>query len=241
MPRLIIIPTYNERDNIIPLIKDILTLSNEFEILVVDDGSPDGTAAVILESFSQNPRVHLLQRSQKLGLGTAYAAGFRYALEQGYSSCITMDADFSHNPKHIPDLANAEASADMVIGSRYVPGGKTVNWGLSRKFISRCANLLAHKFLAMKSADCTSGFRLYPASTLKKLDFESIEAEGYSYLIEILYRASSFHLRIAEVPITFVERREGKSKISRKEIFKAMRTILRLRFHPIKAVNMAAA
>lgn len=241
MRTLVIIPTYNERENIVPLLGEILQLSADYEILVVDDASPDKTSAVILEKFPGNPRVHLLQRPKKLGLGTAYAAGFRYALEQEYTSCITMDADLSHNPKHIPELSHAQGSADLVIGSRYIPGGKTVNWSIFRKVISRSANLLAHKFLAMKSADCTSGFRLYPVDTLKKLDFESIEAEGYSYLIEILYRASAFHLKIAEVPITFIERREGKSKISRKEIFKAMRTILRLRLHPTKVAHVVAA
>lgn len=241
MRTLVIIPTYNERENIVTLITEILQLPSEYEILIVDDDSPDKTSAVILEKFGGDRRVHLLQREKKLGLGTAYRAGFRYALEQGYASCITMDADLSHNPKYIPDLARAQGSSDMVIGSRYIPGGRTENWGFFRKFISRCANLLAHKFLAMKSADCTSGFRLYPVDTLKKLDFESIEAEGYSYLIEILYRASAFHLKIAEIPITFVERREGKSKISRKEIFKAMRTILRLRLHPTKVAHMVAA
>jgi dolichol-phosphate mannosyltransferase len=232
MSTLIIIPTYNERENIVPLVRRILDLPSEFEILVVDDNSPDGTAKAVQEQFHEESRVHLVLREKKLGLGTAYSAGFRWALEKGYRNAMTMDADFSHNPDHIPQLFEASHSNDLVIGSRYVPGGATVNWGLLRKIISRSANLLAHGFLSLKPADCTSGFRLYRSDTLKRLDFESVIADGYSYLVEILFRAARMQVQIAEVPITFEDRRIGKSKISRKEIFKAIRTMIRLRFHP---------
>ena len=232
MSTLIIIPTFNERENIVSLVQKILTLPDEFEVLVVDDNSPDGTAAAVQENFQKSPRVHLLLRERKMGLGTAYSAGFRHAIEKGYGNAMTMDADFSHNPDHIPQIFAALGSNDMVIGSRYVPGGRTVNWGVMRKIISRFANLLAHSFLSMKPADCTSGFRLYRAETLKALDFESVVANGYSYLVEILFRAGRNHLRICEVPITFEDRRIGKSKISRKEIINAIRTIIRLRLHP---------
>jgi glycosyltransferase involved in cell wall biosynthesis len=232
MNTLVIIPTYNERENIVPLIRKILSLPAELEILVVDDNSPDGTAEAVREEFSASSRVHLRQREKKLGLGTAYSAGFRHALEGGYANAITMDADFSHNPDHIPQFLQADSGYDLVIGSRYIPGGGTVNWGVIRKIISRTANLLAHGFLALKPADCTSGFRLYRAHTLKRLDFEGVVADGYSYLVEILFRAARNNTSITEVPIVFEDRRIGKSKISRKEIFKAIRTMIRLKFHP---------
>lgn len=232
MSTLIIIPTYNERDNIVPLLKRILLLPADFEALIVDDNSPDGTADAVGESFSGSTRVHVLRREKKLGLGTAYSAGFRFALDKGYGRAVTMDADFSHNPDHIPQFVQAAESNDLVIGSRYIPGGRTVNWGILRKVISRSANLLAHNFLALKPADCTSGFRLYRAETLRSVDFQTVIADGYSYLVEILFRAARSNLRIAEVPITFEDRRIGKSKISRNEIFKAIRTMIRLRFHP---------
>lgn len=230
MKTLVLVPTYNERDNVVPLITQILELPVSVEVLVIDDGSPDGTAEAVSTHFGNNYKVHLLKRPGKLGLGTAYTAGFRYALENGYEAAITMDADFSHNPAHIPELINGSTKAEIVIGSRYVPGGATLNWGWLRILISRVANLMAHVVLSLQPSDCTSGFRLYHSETLQKVDFEGVVAEGYSYLVEILYRAESRNLRIAEIPITFIERRAGKSKISRKEILKAIQTIFRLRF-----------
>jgi dolichol-phosphate mannosyltransferase len=232
MSTLVIVPTYNEHENIVPLVKQIVELPADLEVLVIDDNSPDGTSAAVSEIFAGNKRVHLLKRQKKLGLGTAYSAGFRYAIDQNFKSAITMDADFSHNPQHIPGIMKASAGADLVIGSRYVPGGATVNWGIVRIMISRVANLMAHTFLMLQPADCTSGFRLYHCKTLQQLDFESVIAEGYSYLVEILHRAATHQMKIVEVPITFEERRRGKSKISRKEVFKAIQTILRLRFRP---------
>ncbi len=230
MKILVLVPTYNERDNVIPLLTQILTLPSAVDVLVIDDGSPDGTAETVSDQFGTNSRVHLLKRPSKLGLGTAYAAGFHYALEKGYDAAVTMDADFSHNPSHIPELIEASAKADVVIGSRYVPGGATLNWGWMRILMSRVANWMAHSMLSLQPSDCTSGFRLYHCKILQELDFEGVVAEGYSYLVEILYLAETKNLRIAEVPITFIERRAGKSKISRKEIFKAIQTIFRLRF-----------
>jgi dolichol-phosphate mannosyltransferase len=228
MNTLVIIPTYNERENIAELIEKILQLAENFHVLVIDDNSPDGTAQVV-EGLGHADRVHLLIRPKKLGLGTAYSAGFEHALEKGYGKAATMDADFSHDPSDIPRLAEASGSADLVIGSRYIKGGRTVNWGIFRKILSRVANFLAHDFLSLKPADCTSGFRLYQTDLLRRLEFQSIRADGYSYLVEILMMASWQKARVAEVPIVFVERRRGKSKISRGEIFKAIRTMLRLR------------
>lgn len=230
MKTLVLIPTYNERENIIPLVKTILDLPELVDVLVIDDGSPDGTATAIEEQFPKQRRVQVLKRPKKMGLGTAYSAGFRYAIDQGYDAAITMDADFSHNPAHIPEIIQASKNADLVIGSRYVSGGATQNWNWIRICISRVANLMAHMVLSLQPSDCTSGFRLYQNHALQELDFETVMAEGYSYLMEILFRASKRNLRVAETPIIFVERRAGKSKISRTEIFKAIQTILRLRF-----------
>jgi dolichol-phosphate mannosyltransferase len=230
MKTLVLLPTYNERENIIPLVTKILELPEPVDVLVIDDGSPDGTANAIDEHFGGQRRVQLLRRPKKLGLGTAYSAGFRLAIDQGYDAAITMDADFSHNPDHIPEIIRTSKNADVVIGSRYVPGGATQNWNWMRILISRVANLMAHMVLSLQPSDCTSGFRLYQNQALQELDFETVVAEGYSYLVEILFRAAKRNLRVAETPIIFVERRAGKSKISRSEIFKAFQTIFRLRF-----------
>lgn len=232
MDTLVLLPTYNERENVVELIHQILALPSPVQVLVIDDHSPDGTADTVRENFKDNQRVHLLCRPGKMGLGTAYTAGFHYAMEHAFKTVISMDADFSHDPRFIPELIAASAEFDLVIGSRYVNGGGTQNWGFFRKVISRTANLTAHALLSMKQADCTSGYRLYHTDLLRMIDFDSVIADGYSYLIEILYRASRRHCKIGETPILFVERRHGQSKISRKEIFKAIRTILRLRFHP---------
>jgi dolichol-phosphate mannosyltransferase len=230
MKTLVLIPTYNERENIIPLVQTILDLAEPIDVLVIDDASPDGTAKAIDDQFAGQRRVQVLRRPKKLGLGTAYSAGFRHTIEQGYDAAITMDADFSHNPAHIPELIQSSKNADLVIGSRYVPGGATQNWTWIRIFISRVANLMAHMVLSLQPSDCTSGFRLYQNRALQELDFETVMAEGYSYLVEILFRAAKRNLRVTETPIIFVERRAGKSKISRSEIFKAIQTIFRLRF-----------
>src|SRR5580765_2323315 len=227
MKTLVLIPTYNERENIIPLVKAILDLPEPVDVLVIDDGSPDGTAAAVDDQFGGQRRVQVLRRAKKMGLGTAYSAGFRHAIDQSYDAAITMDADFSHNPVHIPEIMKTSKNADLVIGSRYVPGGATQNWSWVRILISRIANSMAHVVLSLQPSDCTSGFRLYQNRALQELDFETVMAEGYSYLVEILFRAAKKNLRVAETPIIFVERRAGKSKISRTEIFKAIQTILR--------------
>jgi dolichol-phosphate mannosyltransferase len=232
MKTLVIIPTYNERENITLLVSQILQLPEELHVLVVDDNSPDGTADALMAAFPSNSRVHLLKREKKMGLGTAYSAGFRYALDHNYDMAITMDADFSHDPKYLPDLVKAAIDSDIVIGSRYIPGGKTINWGLFRQFISRTANLLAHHFISLKPADCTSGLRLFHAEVLRKLDFESIVADGYSYHLDVLKRASFQNMKVGEIPITFSDRLRGKSKVSSTEIFKALHTLVRLRLHP---------
>ena len=230
MHTLIIIATYNERENIVPLVDQIIKMSNQFDVLVIDDNSPDGTAAAVKEKFGESRQVHLLERPRKMGLGTAYTEGFRYGLGHNYDAIMTMDADFSHNPQQIPAFLKTAETHEMVIGSRYIPGGATKNWSVFRKFISRTANLFAHMILSLKPRDCTSGYRLFHSEVLKQVDFEAIKAEGYSYLIEFLYRASGVGILIGETPIIFVDRIHGKSKISKREIVRAIQTILRLRF-----------
>ena len=227
---IVVIPTYNEVENIVPLVTMILNQPGSLDVLIVDDNSPDGTGNAAGEKFSDEIRVHILRRKHKLGLGTAYSAGFRFALEHNYSFVITMDADFSHNPQDIPRLQQESATNDIIIGSRYIEGGATVHWGIFRKLISKTANIVANQFLRLHPRDCTSGFRLYRTEALERLKFETVHADGYSYLLELLFRASKHNLRIKEVSIIFVDREKGKSKISRKEIFKAIQTILRLRF-----------
>jgi len=205
-------------------------MREQFDVLVVDDNSPDGTATAVKENFGNNKRVSMMERPRKLGLGTAHKAGFHFGLDHEYDRIMTMDADFSHDPKHIPAFITATENHDMVIGSRYIPGGGTVNWGIFRKLISRTANLFAHVILSLKPADCTSAFRMYRAQALREINFDSIQAEGYSYNIEFLFRARECGMNVGETPIVFADRTMGKSKISRREIFKAISTILRLKF-----------
>jgi dolichol-phosphate mannosyltransferase len=228
---LVIIPTFQERENIKQLVDKILQLQGELNVLVVDDNSPDGTADLVRSEYEGNSNVALIVRPKKLGLGSAYVAGFRYAMDHHYHFAVTMDADLSHNPTVILQMLQNAKDFDVVIGSRYVRGGAIAgDWGALRKLISRTANLLAHTFLSLKPADCTSGFRLYRTPALQTVGFENIASNGYSFLIEILFRAVRHHLRISEVPILFIDRRFGKSKISTIEIFKTISTMLRLRF-----------
>jgi len=228
---LIIIPTYNEIENIEALVVEVLGQSSSlarFETLVVDDASSDGTGKVVERLAERDVRVHLLSRPAKLGLGTAYIAGFRYALDHGYEMVGTMDADFSHPPSYLPSFAQAMAHADVVIGSRYVRGGGVRNWGVHRRLLSAGANVLARFVGGLKPRDCTTGYRLYRTAFLRKLDLDSITSHGYSCLIELVYACQHAGAKIVESPIIFVDRRAGQSKISRKEIVKAFATLYRL-------------
>lgn len=225
----VIIPTYNERDNIAALISHILALPDELKIIVVDDCSPDGTGALVDEIARRDPRVRAIHRQGKLGLGTAYAAGFKAALELGAERLMTMDADFSHHPRYIPDILRAAESHDIVIGSRYVPGGGTRHWGWRRVMLSWGANSFARVVLGLRAHDCTAGFRCYRRCVLESIDLDRILSNGYSFLLELLYACQLQGWRIGEVPILFADRRHGTSKISRQEIFKALYTVLRLK------------
>lgn len=225
----VIVPTYNEADNIAQLIPQILA-HPRCRVLVVDDGSPDGTGAVVAQLAREEPRVGLLARPGKLGLGTAYIAGFRRALAEGAQLIIEMDADFSHDPRYLPDLiAAASTEYDLVLGSRYVRGGGTTDWGLSRKLISRGGNLYAGIILGLPVADATGGYRCYRRSVLESIDLDAVRSNGYAFQIEMVYRARAAGARIGEVPIIFPDRRVGQSKMSRRIVVEALINVWRLR------------
>lgn len=226
----VIIPTYNERENLQELTEALLALClpPPFWIIVVDDGSPDGTGELADALAAEHPEVQVIHRPAKMGLGTAYTAGFRRALALGAERILTMDADFSHSPSYLPLLLETSRSYGLVIGSRYVPGGGVRDWGIGRRLLSWGANAVARLMLGLKAHDCTAGYRCYRREVLLALDLDAILADGYSYLIELLYRCQREGFQVAEVPIIFTDRRRGASKISRQEIIKAGGTVLRL-------------
>jgi len=228
---LIIIPTYNEKENIRTLLQLIIKMIPDVNIVVVDDGSPDGTAREV-EDFAATSHHHiqLIKRSGKRGLGVAYKAGFLYGLEQGYDIVMTMDADMSHNPEHLPQILTAIKDNDVVIGSRYIRDGGTINWGIGRILLSWCANKFARIVLGLNGHDLTSGYRAYRHTILEAIDLDSIQSNGYSFLVEVLFRAQQRHARISEVPIIFFDRTMGESKISKQEIYLGAFTLLRLRW-----------
>jgi dolichol-phosphate mannosyltransferase len=228
MKVMVIVPTYNERDNIDSLLTQLLACDSQLHIVVVDDHSPDGTGDMVDQWASREHRVHAVHRSGKLGLGTAYIAGFNYALAHNAEHILTMDADFSHHPRFVPDMIRAARTADVVIGSRYVHGGGTLNCTFQRKLLSRGANLFAKILLGLQARDCTAGFRCYSSDVLDSIDFEAIRSNGYSYLIDMLYAVQNSGYRVAEIPILFEDRRFGTSKISSAEIGRAVETVLRL-------------
>jgi dolichol-phosphate mannosyltransferase len=224
----VIIPTYNECENIRLLVESIAGLGLGSRIIVVDDNSPDGTGRLADELAAIYPCLTVLHRAGKLGLGTAYIAGMKVALAGGAASVLTMDADFSHDPCYLPALLAALDTYDVVVGSRYVPGGGTAYCTLPRKMLSRGANLLAHLVLGLHTGDATAGFRGYRRAVLESIALDEIRSNGYSFLIEMLYRCQRRGWRIGEVPILFENRQRGASKISKTEIAKAMQTVLRL-------------
>jgi len=223
---LVVLPTYDERDNVLPLSREILATAPELEILVVDDSSPDGTAGVVAEEMKNQPRLHLKERPGKLGLGTAYLAGFRYGLENGFDLVFTMDADRSHNPKYLPAMLEMLESHEMVIGSRYVPGGGIENWPWHRQLLSSFANFYARTLLRVSVRDCTAGFRGYRREVLETVDPFSVKSSGYSFLYEMVNRVHRAGFRIGEVPIVFEQRVAGHSKINSSEIYVAAFRVL---------------
>ena len=226
---LIIIPTYNERENISALIEQILGIVPNADVLVVDDNSPDGTADEIMKLFGAGARCSVLRRKGPRGLGRSLVDGYRYALAHEYARLVQMDADFSHDPKSLPDLIRATETADVVIGSRYCAGGGAANWSLRRRLLSWFANRYVSAVIGMNVRDATSGFRCYNRRALEMILEHSVVSEGHSIQVEATYRAYNAGLTIVEVPITFVDRREGKSKMSRKVILESVLMPWRLR------------
>jgi len=230
MKTLIIIPTYNEIDNLRPLLKEIFSYAPETDILIVDDNSPDGTGELADEIHQQNAQVHVLHRTGKQGLGTAYIAGFKYAIEHRYDAAFEMDADFSHDPRYLPDFLKAIENADLVIGSRYIPGGDTPNWTILRRFISGGGNIFARFMLGIPVHDCTAGYRCYRREVLENIDLDTIQSQGYAFQIELAYRVMKHGFKIVETPIVFMDRRVGKSKMSRKIVIEGFTYVLKARF-----------
>jgi dolichol-phosphate mannosyltransferase len=226
---LVVVPTYNEAENIPHLLPRILD-DSRLSVLVVDDGSPDGTGGLVAEMAARDDRIYLVERAGKQGLGTAYIAGFRYALERGADYIFEMDADFSHDPRYLPDLLHAaETAYDLVIGSRYVPGGGTTDWGIIRQMISRGGNIYARLILGMSLADLTGGFRCYRRRALESIDLGRIRSNGYSFQIEMAYRVHQAGLRVGEIPIVFPDRRVGASKMSKQIVAEALINVVKLR------------
>jgi glycosyltransferase involved in cell wall biosynthesis len=230
----VIVPTYNEKENIVDLVEQILDLPVNARVIVVDDNSPDGTGQIADELAAQDSRVTVIHRTGKLGLGTAYIAGFKQGLAEGADRLITMDADFSHNPSYIPELVALSQYCHITIGSRYVPGGGVKNWELRRRFLSWGANAFARTTLGLHAKDCTAGFRCYHREVLESIELDQIFSNGYSFLVEMIFKCQQLGFSVGEIPIIFANRERGTSKISQTEIFKAMYTVARLTVSRLK-------
>lgn len=227
---LVVIPTYNEATNLPQLVPQVLAQDSRLEVLVVDDASPDGTGQLADGMAQREPRVHVLHREGKLGLGTAYIAGFRWALEQGYDYVFEMDADFSHDPAHLKEFLKAAASADLVLGSRYLGGKVTVvNWPIARLMLSYWANVYARWVTGLRIWDLTGGFKCFRTKVLQAIDLSQVRSNGYAFQIEMSVRAWRKGFKLAEVPIVFVDRTEGQSKMNRRIVREAIWIVPRLR------------
>ena len=242
MKTLVIVPTYNEKDNFRELADSLFHAVPEIELLVVDDSSPDGTGDLVRTMMSENPRIHLLTRPQKQGIARAYVAGFHWALQRDYEIVITMDGDMSHHPSYIPQFLSEIGDFDVVIGSRWVPGGNIRDWSFFRMLISRGATVYARLVLGVPVQDYTGGFNCYRREVLETIGPENIHADGYGFQIEMKYRAFCRGFRLKEVPIIFPDRRKGKSKFSRRIIWEAIILVWKLRLsrHIPRTRNKAA-
>jgi dolichol-phosphate mannosyltransferase len=227
---LVVIPTFNEAANVPTLIPAILGLGDHFEVLIVDDGSPDGTARLVKEMQMTEPRVHLLERPSKMGLGTAYVAGFKHALREDYAFVFEMDADFSHDPAELPKLLAKAHECDLVIGSRYISGVNVVNWPLKRLMLSYGANVYTRIITGMPVRDATSGFKCFNRRVLESINLEAVHSNGYAFQIEMDYKAWRKGFRVCEYPIVFVDRRVGDSKMSKHIVWEAAWMVWRLKF-----------
>ena len=229
MDKLVIMPTYNERENIEPMLEKLLALPFGLDVLVVDDNSPDGTAGLVEEWKARSERVHLIRRAGKMGLGSAYRDGFRYALQNGAEYIFEMDADFSHDPEAIGEFLRAAQDADIVLGSRYLHGVTVVNWPLSRLILSYSANMYSRIITGLPLADATGGYKCFRRRALEGVQLDRVKSEGYSFQIEMSFRCWKRGFRIKEIPILFVDRRAGVSKMNRKIIWEAAFMVWRLR------------
>ncbi|MGP1392563.1 MAG: polyprenol monophosphomannose synthase [Candidatus Cryptobacteroides sp.] len=236
--KIVIIPTYNERENIENIIRKVFSLEGEYNILIIDDGSPDGTADIVKRIQEEYPkRLFIIERGKKLGLGTAYLTGFRWSIENNYDYIFEMDADFSHNPDDLLRLYNAcKAGADLAIGSRYCDGVSVVNWPIGRIIMSYYASAYVRKMLRMKIFDCTAGFKCYSRKVLETINLDDVRMKGYGFQIEMKYTAFKLGFNIKEVPIIFINRREGTSKMSSGIFGEAFWGVIKLRFRNIKPV-----
>jgi dolichol-phosphate mannosyltransferase len=228
-PRVLVsLACYNERDNLEPLIGEIRQQLPDADVLVIDDNSPDGTGQLADELAAKDPRIHVLHRSGKLGLGTAIIAGMRYAMEHNYDYFLNMDADFSHHPRYLPAILAGMAERDVMIGSRYVPGGGTVNWPTSRKIISRSVNMLVRFLFRMPVRDASGAYRCYRVSKLRQVPLDQIVSRGYSFQQEVLYRCRKAGCRLGETPIIFEDRRAGSSKVNPREAVRSLSMLVYL-------------
>jgi dolichol-phosphate mannosyltransferase len=226
---LVCLPTYDERENVEPICRGILAAAPELDVLVIDDNSPDGTGQLADRLAEQEPRVKVLHRPGKQGLGRAYLAGFAWALARDYPLVLEMDADFSHDPRYLPAMLAAAREADLVLGSRYVPGGGTENWGLGRRLLSRGGSVYARAVLGLPIRDLTGGFKCFHRRVLEAIDLPTVTSVGYAFQIELTYRTIRRGFRVAEVPIVFADRRVGQSKMSRRIVLEALWRVWGLR------------
>lgn len=232
MKTVIVIPTYNEATNIQNLVNSIFKATkNQVDLLFVDDNSPDDTAEIIKAMMAENKNIHILERPMKMGLGTAYVAGFKFAIQKKYDLIFEMDADLSHNPADVPRILNAMDNFDLVIGSRYLTGVNVINWPLSRLILSLWANWYTRKITGLPLQDCTAGFKCFRREVLETIDLDRIQSDGYSFQIELHYLAWKNNFRIKELPIVFTDRESGNSKMSRKVMVEAAFMVWRLKFN----------
>ncbi len=226
---LVIIPTYNEHENVRKLIPDVLSQDESIHLLIVDDGSPDGTGNYVEEESRKNNRIHLLKREKKMGLGTAYLAGFKYALKNDYDFIFEMDADFSHDPNELKNFLFAIKDNDLVLGSRYINGVRVLNWPMTRLLLSFFASVYTRLITGLPVRDATGGFKCFRRKVLESIDLNKIKSNGYSFQIEMTFKAYSKGFRIKEIPIVFTDRVKGKSKMSKKIVREAVLMVWKLR------------
>lgn len=229
MKAMVVIPTYNERDNIGRLVTEVLAQDEDIHVLVVDDNSPDGTGAIVDAVAAVNPRIHVLHREGKLGLGSAYRDGFRYALDKGAEYVVEMDADFSHDPAVLPRFFEKMNDYDLVIGSRYLNGVSVVNWPIRRLILSYFASVYTRLITGLRISDCTGGFKCFHRKVLEAIDLNRIKSDGYSFQIEMNYRCVERGFRVGEIPIIFIDRHAGSSKMSKKIVREAVTMVWKLK------------